>query len=106
MYKFFLNVCYFLLNLSIQDLIVCIGSHILDKLWKNLFLVGINIVMTIIKQNIYKSESYMIPSDVRSANSQINNKATTQVSDGSLYLGFETTFTGHKGCHPFSEFPF
>ena len=27
-------------------------------------------------------------------------------SDGSLYLGLETTFTGHKGCHPFSEFPF
>jgi len=27
-------------------------------------------------------------------------------SDGSLCLGLETTFAGHKGCHPFSEFPF
>lgn len=26
-------------------------------------------------------------------------------SDGSLCLGLETTFAGHKGCHPFSEFP-
>lgn len=38
--------------------------------------------------------------------SEINNKATTLVSDGSFYLGLETTFAGHKGCHPFSELPF
>ena len=62
--------------------------------------------MTIIKQNIDTSESYMIPSDVRSANKKKNNKATTQVSDDSSCLELETTFTGHKGCHPFSEFPF
>ena len=26
-------------------------------------------------------------------------------SDGSLILGLETTFAGHKGCHPFCEIP-
>ena len=38
-------------------------------------------------------------------NEMINNKATTLMSDGSLSLGLETTFAGHKGCHPFCEFP-
>ena len=38
----------------------------------------------------------MIPSDVRSANKKKNNKATTQVSDGSLYLGLETTLQAIK----------
>ena len=61
-----------------------------DEIWY----ASMNMTRTFVPCHIYRISPILYH---RPPANQVNNKAITHQSGGSLYLGLETTFAGHKG---------